>query len=81
MTNSIFTVLKYEEIQKFKGWAEENYIVGTYINETWHPVTRFFCELKNVQETIDESVFLNVEISATRGEANGTTDKETNRQN
>lgn len=46
-TNSLFRDLTADEVQEFRQHARENYVVGTPINDLWHPVYREECQKMN----------------------------------
>jgi hypothetical protein len=47
LPDSFFRKLPDDEEKEFRQWARENYVPGTRINPTWHPVVRQECNLIN----------------------------------
>ena len=47
---NIFGDLNEKEVQVFKQWARDNYILGTKVSEMYHPVTQQECDLMNREE-------------------------------
>jgi len=47
---NIFRSLDTEETIEFKQWAMDNYVPGTMINPTWHPVVKEECKKMNTKE-------------------------------
>ena len=61
MTDDMFRVLTFEETQKFRQWARENWKPGDPVNEVWHPVVRDECrkieeENRSLQESPSKKV-------------------------
>jgi hypothetical protein len=51
--NPLFRTLTEEEVAEFRAHARENYVVGSEINETWHPVYQQECIKMNAEAKID----------------------------
>lgn len=47
---NLFRELNEKEVQEYKLWARENYILGTKVNEVYHPVVQQECDLMNREE-------------------------------
>ena len=47
--SSLFKSLTAEEVEEFRKHARENYVVGTEINDVWHPVYQFECMQMNAE--------------------------------
>ena len=47
---NLFSELNEKEVQELKLWARENYILGTKVNEMYHPVVQQECDLMNREE-------------------------------
>ena len=47
--NSLFRSLSEKEVEEFRKHARENYLVGTNINDVWHPVYRDECMKMNAE--------------------------------
>lgn len=48
-TSSLFKSLTAEEVQEFQMHARESYVVGSPINEVWHPVYKAECMEMNAE--------------------------------
>ena len=44
---NLFRKLDVEETKDFQQWARDNYIVGTKVNEAYHPTIQRECHLMN----------------------------------
>jgi len=44
MHDCLFRELNDDEVNQFKQWARDNYVLGTEVSKLWHPVVREECE-------------------------------------
>jgi len=46
----MFRPLDNKEIEEFRKWARDNYVVGEPISGFWHPVTQAECVRMNTEK-------------------------------